>query len=154
MGMCTLIVPLNVRLRVPENARSDGRSQPGRDETWEPSFRTGSISKRCMPLQVIDVQTVIDRCDDPWFNQTLCRVNDSVVRLAVLQGGYHWRTHQAEEEFFFVLEGRFMIDLEGRTIELAPRQGFTVPMGVMHRPRAPERAVVLMVERASIVPTG
>jgi len=47
-----------------------------------------------------------------------------------------------------------VIDLEGRTVELAPRQGFTVPKGVMHRPRAPERTVILMVEGAGVVPTG
>ena len=47
-----------------------------------------------------------------------------------------------------------MIDLEGRTVELAPRQGFVVPKGVVHRTRAPERTVILMVEGAGIVPTG
>jgi mannose-6-phosphate isomerase-like protein (cupin superfamily) len=52
------------------------------------------------------------------------------------------------------VEGRFFIDLEERTVELGPRQGFVVPKGVRHRPRAPERTVVLMVETASIVPTG
>jgi mannose-6-phosphate isomerase-like protein (cupin superfamily) len=53
-----------------------------------------------------------------------------------------------------VLEGRFIIDLEGRSIELEPRQGFVVPKGVVHRTRAPERAVILMAETAAIVPTG
>jgi mannose-6-phosphate isomerase-like protein (cupin superfamily) len=106
------------------------------------------------PLEVVDVPALIAACTDRWYNQTLCRVNDSVVRLGVLQGEYHWHKHDDQDEFFYVVEGRFLIDLEGRTVELAPRQGFVVPKKVVHRTRAPERAVVLMVEGAGIVPTG
>jgi mannose-6-phosphate isomerase-like protein (cupin superfamily) len=106
------------------------------------------------PLEVVDVQALIDACTDRWYNQTLCQVNDSVVRLGVVQGEYHWHKHDHLDEFFYVVEGRFLIDLEGRTIELAPRQGFVVPKGIVHRTRAPERAVVLMIEGAGIIPTG
>jgi mannose-6-phosphate isomerase-like protein (cupin superfamily) len=106
------------------------------------------------PLEVVDVQALVDACKDDWYNQTLCRVNDSVVRLGVVQGEYHWHKHDNDDEFFYVVEGRFIIDLEDRSVDLAPRQGFTVPRGIMHRTRAPERTVVLMVENAGIVPTG
>jgi mannose-6-phosphate isomerase-like protein (cupin superfamily) len=106
------------------------------------------------PLEVVDVQRLVEACTFQWYNQTLCKVNDSVVRLGVLQGEYHWHTHDADDEFFYVVEGRFLIDLQGRTVALEPRQGFVVPRGVVHRTRAPERCVVLMVENAGIVPTG
>jgi mannose-6-phosphate isomerase-like protein (cupin superfamily) len=106
------------------------------------------------PLSPVDVPSLVEACTDRWYNQTLCKVNDSVVRLGVLQGEYHWHKHDHDDEFFFVLEGRFMIDLEDRTVELQPQQGFVVPKGVTHRTRAPERVVVLMVETASIIPTG
>jgi ethanolamine utilization protein EutQ (cupin superfamily) len=106
------------------------------------------------PLEVVDVQKLVDACADKWYNQTLCRVNDSVVRLGVMQGEYHWHEHKDLDEFFYVVEGRFLIDLEGRTIDLAPRQGFVVPKGVRHRTRAPGRTVILMVEGADIIPTG
>jgi mannose-6-phosphate isomerase-like protein (cupin superfamily) len=105
-------------------------------------------------LERVDVPALVAACTDRWYNQTLCRVNDSVVRLGVMRGEYHWHQHDDEDEFFFVLEGRFLIDLEGRTVELAPQQGFVVPKGVVHRTRAPERAVILMVEGAGVVPTG
>jgi mannose-6-phosphate isomerase-like protein (cupin superfamily) len=98
---------------------------------------------------------------DAWYNQTLCRVNDAVVRLGVMQGVYHWHQHDDDDEFFYVVEGRFLIDLEraaddtpGRVVELAPKQGFVVPKGTAHRTRAPERTVILMVETAAVVPTG
>ncbi len=94
------------------------------------------------------------RLRDRWYNQTLCRVNDSVVRRGVMQGEYHWHKPNDLDEFFFTLDGTFLIDLEDRTVELGPRQGFVVPKGVVHRTRAPERCVILMVEGAGIVPTG
>jgi uncharacterized cupin superfamily protein len=106
------------------------------------------------PLQVVDLQPLIDACTFQWYNQTLCRVNDSVVRLGVMQGEYHWHQHDADDEFFYVVEGRFVIDLDGRSVTLEPRQGFVVPRGVRHRTRAPVRTVVLMIETAAIVPTG
>ena len=106
------------------------------------------------PLEVVDVQAVVDTVLHPWFNQTLCKVNDSVVRMGVVQGEYHWHEHKELDEFFYVVEGRFWIDVEGRSVELGPKQGFVVPKGVRHKTRAPERAVILMVEGAEIVPTG
>jgi mannose-6-phosphate isomerase-like protein (cupin superfamily) len=106
------------------------------------------------PLEIIDEKKLADACEFKWFNQTLCKVNDSVVRVGIVEGEYHWHKHDADDEFFYVVEGLFVIDLEGRTVELGPRQGFVVPRGVMHRTRAPRRTVVLMFENAGIVPTG
>jgi mannose-6-phosphate isomerase-like protein (cupin superfamily) len=106
------------------------------------------------PLEVVDVQAIVDRCTDRWFNQTLCKINDSVVRLGIVHGEYHWHQHDDLDEFFYVVEGRFLIDLKDRTVDLGPRQGFVVPKGVQHRPRAPEKTVILMVEGEGIVPTG
>ena len=106
------------------------------------------------PLEVIDEKALADACEYKWYNQTLCQVNDSVVRMAVIEGEYHWHKHDNDDEFFYVIEGRLLIDLEGRTVDLAPRQGFVVPKGVVHRTRAQERTVILMVENAGIVPTG
>jgi len=106
------------------------------------------------PLEVVDVPALVAACADRWYNQTLCQVNGSVVRLGVVQGEYHWHKHDGDDEFFFVVQGRFLIDLEGRTVELAPGQGFVVPKGVLRRTRALERTVILMVENAGIVPTG
>ena len=106
------------------------------------------------PLELVDVPSLIATCTDKWYNQTLCRVNDSVVRLGIIEGEYHWHKHDDEDEFFYVVDGHLFIDLEGRTVELAERQGFVVPKTVMHRTRAPERTVILMVEGAGVVPTG
>jgi mannose-6-phosphate isomerase-like protein (cupin superfamily) len=106
-------------------------------------------------LEVIDIQSLIKACKDKWYNQTLCRVNDSVIRLGILEGEYHWHKHEKEDEFFFTLNGKLIVDIEGSaSVELSPQQGYVVPKGVVHKTRAPEKTVVLMVETVGIVPTG
>lgn len=106
------------------------------------------------PLEVVDAGALVDANKEPWWNQSLCVVNDSVARIGVFHGEFHWHKHDKEDELFFVLEGTLLLDLEGRTVELKPLQGMVVPRGVMHRTRARERTVVLMVEPASVIPTG
>jgi mannose-6-phosphate isomerase-like protein (cupin superfamily) len=106
------------------------------------------------PLELIDEKALSDAAPPKWYNQTLCQVNASVVRVGVVEGEYHWHKHDEDDEFFFVVEGKLLIDLEERVVELKPRQGFVVPKGVLHRTRAPERTVILMFENAGIVPTG
>ena len=118
------------------------------------------------PLELIDINKMAADCYYRWFNQTLCKVNDSVVRVGIIEGEYHWHKHDNDDEFFFVVDGKLLIDFEdastqqqvdaeqGRTVELKPGQGFVVPRAVVHRTRAPQRTVILMVENAGIIPTG
>jgi mannose-6-phosphate isomerase-like protein (cupin superfamily) len=107
------------------------------------------------PLQIVDVPDLVKACTDKWYNQTLCQVNDSVVRLGILQGEYHWHKHDLEDEFFFTLSGELIIDVEGEdSVKLGPNQGYVVPKTVVHRTRAPEKTIVLMIENAGVIPTG
>jgi len=113
-----------------------------------------NLDVRYDALELIDIPTVVAECTEKWFNQTLTKVNDSVVRIGIVEGEFHWHKHDNDDEFFFVVEGQLLIDLEDRTIELNPQQGVTIPKGVMHRPRAPKKTVMLMVETSAIQPTG
>jgi len=107
------------------------------------------------PLELIDIKSIVNQCTDKWYNETLCKVNESVVRLGVLEGEYHWHKHDSEDEFFFTLSGSLLIDIKDQeTVELKEQQGYLVPKGVLHRTRAKEKTVVLMIETAEIVPTG
>ena len=106
------------------------------------------------PLELIDEKALSDAAPHKWYNQTLCQVNASVVRIGVIEGEYHWHKHDNDDEFFYVVEGKLLIDLEDGAVELTPRQGFVVPKGVVHRTRAPQRTVILMFENAGIIPTG
>ena len=107
------------------------------------------------PLELIDIPSLVESCTDKWYNQTLCQVNDAVVRLGIMQGEYHWHKHDNDDEFFFTLSGMLIVDIEGgESIELHPQQGYVVPKGVVHRTRAPDKTTVLMIENVGIVPTG
>ncbi|HSZ85442.1 MAG TPA: cupin domain-containing protein [Puia sp.] len=105
-------------------------------------------------LEKMDIDKMVNECKDKWFNQTLTQVNESVVRIGIVEGEYHWHKHDNDDEFFFVLQGQLLIDLEDQTMELNPNQGFTISKGVMHRTRAPKKTVMLMVENSGIIPTG
>ena len=104
--------------------------------------------------ELIDVNQVVIECTDKWFNQTLTKVNGSVVRIGIVEGEYHWHKHDDDDEFFFVLSGKLCIDLEDKTLELNPNEGATVSKGVMHKTRAPLKTVMLMVETDTIDPIG
>ncbi|MDP4200273.1 MAG: cupin domain-containing protein [Bacteroidota bacterium] len=106
------------------------------------------------PLEKIDVNDVIAKCTDPWFNQTLSQINGSVLRIGIVQGEFHWHKHEDDDELFYVLSGRLFVDTEGGNFELGPNEGVTVPRGVLHRTRAMEKTVMLMIENAGIQPAG
>ena len=106
------------------------------------------------PLELIDVPGLVAACQEKWYNQTLCQVNDCVVRLGILHGEFHWHKHDEEDEFFFALDGELLVDLENETTTLKMHQGYMVPKGVVHRTRAPRKTVVLMIERSTVQPTG
>ena len=112
------------------------------------------MDKKFGQSTLIDVRELVDNCKEKWINMNLTEVNDCIVRLGIVQGEFHWHKHEEEDEFFFVLEGRLFIDLDSESVELLPKQGYTVPKGIRHRTRAKEKTVMLMIEKKSIQPTG
>ncbi len=104
---------------------------------------------------LIDIPAEVAACTDEWFNQTLTTVNDSVVRLGIVKGEFHWHKHDHEDEFFLVLDGHLLLDIQDKgAVVLDRHQAYTVPKGVVHRTRAPQRTVILMIEPTEVVPTG
>jgi hypothetical protein len=79
-----------------------------------------NLNTKFAPLELVDLEPLVKACQDKWYNQTLCRVNDCVVRLGVMQGEFHWHKHDNEDKFFYVVDGRFLIDLEDRTSSSCP----------------------------------
>jgi len=106
------------------------------------------------PLTLIDIARMVEEYEETWFNQTLCRVNDCVLRLGIIHGDFHWHKHNEQDEVFYVIDGKLLVDLEDQTFELGPQQGIMVPRGIVHRTRAPEKTVILMVEGSGVEPTG
>ncbi len=106
------------------------------------------------PLEIIDIPELIEASIRNWQNFSLCEVNDCVVRLGVIHGEFHWHKHDNEDEVFYVISGRLLVDIEKQTFEIKPGQGFLVPKGITHRTRAPDRTSILMVEGKTVTPTG
>jgi mannose-6-phosphate isomerase-like protein (cupin superfamily) len=104
--------------------------------------------------KIIDVQQLVNDCTEKWTNFTLTEINDSLVRMGIFEGEFHWHKHDNEDEFFYVVEGKLLLDLENETLMLGPKQGYTVPRKVLHRTRAQEKTVVLMVEGNTVNPKG
>jgi mannose-6-phosphate isomerase-like protein (cupin superfamily) len=105
-------------------------------------------------LELIDVPAEA-AAHEPWFNETLTSVNDAVIRLGVIDGDFHWHKHDDQDEFFLVLDGELLVDIEGSdTITLGQHQACSVPKGVVHRTRATRRSTILMVEAAGVMPVG
>ena len=138
------------------NSDYDSEAAPAPTGRVDPDNPWGTfLDVRFGPLERFDINVLVAANDRPWYNETLTRINDSVVRLGVVHGVFPWHSHDDTDEFFYVVEGRLLMDLEGgRTVELGKGQGISVPTGARHRPRAPEKTVVLMVEDAGIVPLG
>ena len=105
-------------------------------------------------FEVIDIPQIVTETKEKWFNQTLTEVNESVVRVGIVEGEYHWHKHENDDEFFFVIEGKLFVELEDKSFELNPGQGITISKNVIHRTRAPKKTVMLMVEKKGIIPTG
>ena len=113
-----------------------------------------NLDVKYSPLELIDIPNLIQESRKNWQNFSLSEVNDCVVRLGVIHGEFHWHTHDNEDEFFYVIDGLLHIDLEEKTFDLHPGQGFMIPKGVSHRTRAPQRTSILMVEGKTVTPTG
>ncbi len=113
-----------------------------------------NLDVKYSPLELIDIRNLIQESKKNWQNFSLSEVNDCVVRLGVIHGEFHWHKHENEDEFFYVIDGLLHIDLEDRTVDISPGQGFMVPKGVSHRTRAPIRTSILMIEGKTVTPTG
>jgi mannose-6-phosphate isomerase-like protein (cupin superfamily) len=140
---------------MPDLEPVNSRKRPNRITKMSTQYSINLDSKFNL-LELIDVNKLVAACKDSWYNQTLCKINDSVLRLGVMEKGeFHWHKHDNEDELFYCLEGQFVVEVEGGPrVELNPNQGFAVPKGVTHRTSVPHRAVVLMIEGADVSPVG
>lgn len=112
------------------------------------------MEKKFGQSNLIDLHKLIDSTKEKWINMNLTEVNDCIIRLGIVEGEFHWHKHNEEDEFFFVVDGKLLLDLENETIELSSGQGYTVPRNTIHRTRAKEKTVMLMVEKSTVNPKG
>ena len=82
-----------------------------------------------------------------WDPKVIGDYNDNDIMVVKFQGEYPFHNHLDTDDFFLVLEGEMMMDIEGQDPEVV-RAGevYIVPKGVMHRPRAEKECKVLLIE--------
>lgn len=82
-----------------------------------------------------------------WAPVEIARINDQVIRMALLEGEYHWHKHKNEDELFYVIKGKIVIQLKDEpNITLSEGQMAVVPKGVVHCPKSLQPSYVLMFE--------
>jgi len=91
----------------------------------------------------------------PWSPVEVARINDQVVRMALLEGEYHWHKHKNEDELFYVIKGKIVIQLKDQpNITLSEGQMAVVPKGVEHCPKSLGPSYVLMFEPSVLKSKG
>jgi mannose-6-phosphate isomerase-like protein (cupin superfamily) len=89
-----------------------------------------------------------------WNPKIVGELNGQHVKLVKFQGPFVWHKHDAEDELFLVIKGRFRMDFRDREIDLEAGEFLIVPRGVEHRPVADQEVHVLLFEPASTRNTG
>lgn len=92
--------------------------------------------------------------EDHWSPKIAGEINDSYLKLVKFKGEFVWHHHEAEDELFLVVKGRFLVKLRDRDIWLEEGEFVIVPRGVEHKPIAEEEALVLLLEPKSTLNTG
>ncbi len=103
----------------------------------------------------INLEEKAAEIDKPWSPIDIARVNDHVVRMAMIEGEYHWHKHTNEDELFFVYDGEIIIQLRGQPdVTLHEGEMAVVPKGVEHCPKSAGPSYILVFERHALVSSG
>jgi mannose-6-phosphate isomerase-like protein (cupin superfamily) len=89
-----------------------------------------------------------------WDPKIVGELNGQHVKLVKFQGEFVWHKHDAEDELFYVLEGKFNMEFRDKTVEINQNEFIIVPKGVEHRPVAREEVSVMLFEPAGTLNTG
>lgn len=89
-----------------------------------------------------------------WSPRVVAEVDEAYIKVARVHGTLAWHSHADEDELFYVLKGRLVIEMEERSVELGAGEMFVVPKGVRHNPIADEECHLLLIERKTMQHTG
>ncbi|MEM6857760.1 MAG: cupin domain-containing protein [Pseudomonadota bacterium] len=90
--------------------------------------------------------------EEQWSPRLAARYNGNEVRLARLEGDFHWHAHSDSDELFFVIDGELEIEFRDRSETLKAGEMIVVPRGTEHCPRAREGEVKVLVMDADGTP--
>lgn len=105
-------------------------------------------------MDKISLADKLAQIQEHWRPKVVGALNGQEVKLVKFQGEFVWHKHEAEDELFLVIRGRFRMEFRDRTVELGPGELLIVPHGVEHRPVADKEVEVLLFEPAGVRNTG
>ncbi len=90
-----------------------------------------------------------------WDPHVVAGYNGNDVMVVKFQGAFPYHVHPDTDDFFLVLAGEMVMDIEGQPPQtLRAGELYIVPKGVTHRPRAEEECHVLLIEPKGEPNTG
>lgn len=89
-----------------------------------------------------------------WSPEVIALLNDHDIRIALIQGEYHWHQHLQSDELFLVIEGELRIDFREQSVSVREGEFLVVPKGIEHKPYANNPCKILLIEAADTIPTG
>ncbi len=105
-------------------------------------------------MKKVNIPAGFDKIDQLWDPHVAGDVNDSQVKIAKIHGEFDWHTHEKEDEAFFVMKGRFVMEMRDQSINMGEGDFLVIPRGVEHRPVAIDECWIMLVEPASTLNTG
>ena len=105
-------------------------------------------------MNTVNIKEKLALFNEQWSPKIVGELNGQYVKLVKFQGPFVWHHHDAEDEMFMVVKGRFRMEFEDRNEWIEEGEFIIVPRGVEHRPVADEEAHVLLFEPASTLNTG
>ena len=105
-------------------------------------------------MDKISLADKLAQIHEHWRPKVIGELNGQEVKLVKFQGEFVWHKHDAEDELFLVIDGRFRMEFRDRAVELGPGDLVIVPQGVEHRPVAEKEVAVLLFEPAGVRNTG
>ena len=105
-------------------------------------------------MEKVNLAQKLTLFNEHWNPKIVGELNDSYVKVVKVQGEFVWHHHEEEDELFFVLNGRLLIQFRDRDVWLDEGEFLVVPRGVEHKPVAPEEVHIMLLEPKTVVNTG
>ena len=105
-------------------------------------------------MSVVNIQEKFNLFSDHWSPKKVGELNGQQILWAKLKGEFVYHTHEHEDEFFMVIKGCLVIEMQAKTVTLNEGEFYIVPKGVAHKPIAKEEVHILLFEPLSIKHTG
>ena len=105
-------------------------------------------------MDKVNLAEKLSRIREQWQPKIVGELNGQQVTLVKFEGPFVWHHHDAEDELFYVVRGRFRMEFRDRAVWVEEGEFIIVPRGVEHRPVADTEAEVMLFEPATTLNTG